>query len=76
MASQIRVDGIQPYDPQYDPVQLPHGVEIASGYTLSASSGLVVTGILTATSFNGDGDALTGITFCSPSKAITFAILK
>ena len=77
MASQIRVDGIQPNDPNYVQVQMPHGLEIGSGYALIASSGLTVTGILTSSSgYSGDGSNLSGITFCSPSKAIAFAFLK
>jgi hypothetical protein len=91
MPSQIRVDNIIDFLGTGAP-DLPYGATIPSGGTLtvngnvnlagvstvgflSATNGSVI-GILTATSFVGDGSGLVGLQVVNPSKSIAFAIIQ
>jgi len=61
MASKINVDNIESSDPANSPVNLVYGGSISSGYALTCSGGINVTGVVTATSFDGDGSGLTNL---------------
>lgn len=75
MTSQIQVNFIQSYDPANSAVTFPEGIYVPSGKSINSSSGMVISGILTATSFVGDGSALTGVSFATASKSIAFSLI-
>lgn len=54
-------------------VSLEKGGTIPAGKELSVTGNINVTGILTATSFTGDGSALTGLGGSPTTKAVSFA---
>lgn len=74
MSSKIQVDSIQGLDPAESPVTFPLGATIPSGQILSSTS-MSVDGTLTATTFVGNGDNLTGVTFATVSKTFAFSLL-
>ena len=51
-----------------------YGATVAAGYAISCPSGVVVTGVVTCTSYTGDGNSLSNLTFANASKA--FALNK
>ena len=51
------------------------GLVVSSGYALTCSGGMNVGGALTATSFVGNGSALTNIPGLSNSKAVAFKLI-
>ena len=59
MSSQLRVNSIQS-DTVGIAVSFPFGLSVSSGYALT-SGGLNISGVATATSFSGDGSALTNL---------------
>lgn len=90
MPSQVRVDSIVNLNGDSAP-ELTYGATIPSGATLTSSgnfniSGVatvgfltasnVTAGVITATSFAGDGSGLTGLQVLGSSKAIAFAIIQ
>ena len=91
MPSQIRVDKIADLNDS-GAVNLPYGGNIPTGQTLSISGNINntgvstigilsatsanITGVITATSFVGDGSALTGIPVVTSSKAVAFAYIQ
>lgn len=54
---------------------LTHGATVPVGYGLTAAGGINVVGVLTSTTFVGDGSALTGISGATVGQAISFKIL-
>ena len=75
MASQIRVDNIQGNSTE-GPVILPYGASISPGYALTCAGGMSISGILTATSFSGDGSGLTNLPIATPSKTIALGFIS
>ena len=90
MPSKIKVNSIVNLNGDSAP-ELTYGATIPSGYTLAVngnynSSGVatvgfltasnVTAGVITATSFVGDGSGLTGLQVLGSSKAIAFAIIQ
>lgn len=73
--SKIQVDSIQGSDPPNSPTTLSQGAIISSGKTISGSGDINVVGIITATSFVGNGDGITGLNFATVSKTIAFSLL-
>jgi hypothetical protein len=73
--SKIQVDSIQSFDPPDSSVILSQGATIPSGKTISAAGNMNVVGIITATSFVGNGDGITGVNFATVSKTIAFSLL-
>ena len=56
---------------------ITQGAVVSAGYAVTCAGGVNISGVVTATSFSGDGSALTNLTIVSPSKAIAFKkILK
>lgn len=53
-------------------VELKNGVTIPSGQTISGSGGIVSAGVVTATTYHGNGTGLTGLTIATGSKTIAF----
>ena len=41
--------------------QLTYGAEVVAGVGLTGAGGINITGVVTATSFSGDGSGLTGV---------------
>lgn len=54
---------------------LTHGATIPVGYAITCAGGLNVVGVLTATTFSGDGSGLTNIVTCTEGQAISFKLL-
>lgn len=76
MPSQIQVDSIQASDPS-GPVIVSYGASIPSTGIITGAGGISVTGVITATSFVGDGSQLTGITNITPQgKAIGLTLIS
>jgi hypothetical protein len=73
--SKIQVDSIQSFDPPDSSVILSQGATIPSGKTISGSGNINVVGNVTATSFVGNGDGITGVNFATVSKTIAFSLL-
>ena len=73
--SKIQVDSIQSFDPPDSSVILSQGATIPSGKTISAAGNMNVVGIITATSFVGNGDGITGVNFATVSKTIAYSLL-
>ena len=73
--SKIQVDSIQSFDPPDSSVILSQGATIPSGKTISGSGNINVVGSVTATSFVGNGDGITGVNFATVSKTIAFSLL-
>lgn len=68
MSSQFRVNNIEPSTAGIA-VSFPFGLSVSSGYALTAG-GLNVSGVVTATSFSGDGSALTNLPLAAVGKVI------
>ena len=73
--SKIQVDSIQSFDPPDSSVILSQGATIPSGKTISGSGDMNVVGNVTATSFVGNGDGITGVNFATVSKTIAYSLL-
>jgi hypothetical protein len=74
MASQIKVDNIEARTTE-TPTQLVNGAIVSSGYALTCSGGINITGVLTATSFTGDGSGLTNLDVASEGQTIALYII-
>ena len=66
--SQLNVDLITNRDDNGAPL-LVYGANVSSGYALTCSGGISVSGVITATSFEGDGSSLTQLPVISASQA-------
>jgi len=90
MASQVRVDQITNLNGD-GATELVHGATIPSGQPFNVGGDLnltgvttvgfltaqnVTVGVITATSFIGDGSGLTGLQILGEAKAIAFAYLQ
>lgn len=75
MASKIQVDGIEGADPPLTPVVLTYGATVPAGQTISGGGGINVTGIVTASSFNGSGSGLTNLTIATRGKAFALVFI-
>lgn len=89
MASKVKVDTIRALDSSS--VKLPKGAVVPSGQYLRVTgnvnsigvatitsvraSGVNVSGAITASSFVGDGSALTGLSVTNPSKVFALSII-
>ena len=71
--SKIQVDSIQTIEDSA--ITLSQGAIIPSGKTISSSGNMNVVGIITATSFVGNVDGITGVVFATVSKTIAFSLL-
>ena len=71
--SKIKVDSIQ--SDQNTAVTLVQGATIPSGKTISGAGNITVVGVLTAISFSGNGNGLTGLTFATLSKTIGISLI-
>ena len=74
MPSKIQVDSI--VTDQNTAPTLPQGATIPSGKTISGSGNMNVVGVLTATSFSGDGSAITGLNISTLKKSIGFSLIS
>ena len=54
---------------------LTQGATIPSGKTISGSGNMNVVGALTATTFSGNGSALTGFSFATSSKVYAIKLI-
>ncbi len=73
MPSKIQVDSIA--TDQNTAPTLTQGATIPSGKTISGAGNVNVVGILTATTFVGNGSALTGFTFSTLSNLIAINLI-
>ena len=72
MSSKIQVDSIA--TDQNSAVTLSQGATIPSGKTISGA-GSVNVGVISATSFSGNGTALTGLSFSTVAKSFAFSLI-
>lgn len=66
--SKIKVDSIQ--NIEGGPVRISYGATCSTGSIFAVSGGTSITGVVTATSFVGDGSALTNIPITQIGNAI------
>lgn len=73
MPSEIRVNSIQASTTNQ--VVISYGASIPSSGIITGAGGISVPGIITATSFAGNGSGLTNLSIATRSKAIAFSII-
>ena len=73
--SQIQVDSIESYD-SIGPVIVSYGASIPAGQSISGSGNINIVGVVTATSFSGNGSDLTGLIIATASKTIAFTYIS
>lgn len=73
--SQIRVNSIVSNDTPAGPVIVSYGASIPSGKTFTAQGNVNIVGVVTASSFVGDGSGLTGLNIASQGYAIALTYL-
>ena len=74
--SELRVDTIlSASGTDSDPVEFPHGLNVTTGYSMDAGT-VNVTGVITATSYSGDGSGITNLSVVSPGSVIATAFFK
>ena len=69
--SKIKVDSIEAYDPA-GPVTISYGATVPSGSTFTVNGNVNASGIVTATSFVGNGSGLTNIPVATQSKIYAY----
>lgn len=69
--SKIKVDSISNKTDDGAP-ELTYGAIIPSGQQFTVNGNVNVSGIITASSFSGNGSGLTGLRIATPSKAIAY----
>ena len=74
MASQLRVDNIAPVTTGIA-VSFPLGLTVSSGFALTAP-GLNATGIVTATSFVGNGSTMTNLPLAALGKVVSLNFIS
>ena len=67
--SSLRVDSITNRTSDGPPL-FTQGLTVSSGYALTCSGGVNITGVVTATSFTGDAGGITNLSGISPGQAI------
>ena len=72
--SKILVDSIEAYDPS-GPVVISYGATVPSGQLFTVNGNVNVTGVVTATSFSGNGSGLTNIPVTTQGKAIALTFI-
>ena len=75
MASILNVNSIQPFTDD-TAVSLTYGAVVSSGYALTCSGGINVGGSLTATSFAGNGSALTNLPVATIGSVVSLFIIS
>ena len=73
MASQIKVDSIQ--NLEGGPVNISYGATCSTGSVFAVSGGINFAGVITATSFEGDGGSLTNIPVTQIGNVIALTYL-
>ena len=72
--SKIKVDSIEAYEP-LGPVVVSYGATVPSGQQFSVNGGVNIVGVVTASSFVGDGSTLTNIPVATQGKAIALSFI-
>jgi len=72
--SKIKVDSIEAYDPA-GPVTISYGATVPSGSTFTVNGNVNASGIVTATSFVGNGSGLTNIPVVTTGKSIALTFI-
>ena len=73
--SKIQVDSLESYEPINSPVIVSYGATVPAGQTFTALGNVNISGVVTATSFVGDGSQLTQLSIATESKAIAYTII-
>jgi hypothetical protein len=73
--SKVKVDSIESYDPPSSSISLSQGATVPSGQIFSVSTGASFSGVVTATSFVGDGSNLSNLSVVGLSKAISISLV-
>jgi len=73
--SQIQVNKITGKNGN-DPVIIAYGASVTSGKVFSVGGDVNIIGIVTATSFVGNGSGLTGLSIATNTKAIGLSIIS
>jgi hypothetical protein len=69
--SKIKVNSLEAYDP-IGPVLVSYGASVPAGQTLTLQGNVNITGIVTASSFVGNGSGLTGLRIATQSNVIAY----
>tara|TARA_Y100000004_G_C8758825_1_gene345625 strand:- start:417 stop:650 length:234 start_codon:yes stop_codon:yes gene_type:complete len=72
--SKILVDSIEPYDTSR--VTVSYGATIPSGQTINGAGDINISGIVTATQFNGNGSGITGLSVATVGHSIALTIIS
>ena len=72
--SKIKVDSIEAYEP-IGPVVVSYGATVPLGQQFSVNGGVNIVGVVTASSFVGDGSALTNIPVATAGKIIALSFI-
>lgn len=73
--SRLLVSTINSASPENSPVLFASGIEISPGFALTAQ-GLTVSGVVTATSFVGNGSGLTNLAGMTIPKGIALTFIS
>jgi hypothetical protein len=57
------------------PPTFTQGIVVSAGYALTCNGGVNIAGVVTATSFSGNGSGLTNLAVVSPSKLIALQFI-
>ena len=55
--------------------EFTRGITVSAGYALTCNGGIVISGIVTATSFSGDGSQITNLSVIETSKTIAVQMI-
>ena len=75
LQSKIQVDSIQGNDSPYA-VTLSQGISMASGTSITGAGNINLSGIVTATTFVGNGDGITGVEIITASRSIALSYIS
>jgi hypothetical protein len=76
MPSKIQVNSIESNSPPNIATILPYGCVVSAGYALTCNGGVNIAGVVTATSFSGDGSGLSNLAVVNTGAVISNLIIR